>query len=310
MFFFTLPDLLRPAVVFPQDLTPGVRFLIMGLITNEGECSMQRFIILTLIMLLSLPLLPFPAAAGSAEEVKEAVKLKIQGNLTAAIEKFEAAIAADRSAIAEDDGGLMKDLIDHYEKLAAGNDPDILFKLADYLDMYGDTDRAVEFYQKVAASGGAQAEEAKYRAGSLKKEEQLYEQSVQEIISSQAPEPAPADSTTGPAGDGDGNQAQAPAEEPDEAAAMEAERQQKRSELESKIANMEKEVADAEDAMKESKRDREGRGNVRSHRLKESDAGKDKYNNSFGRRYRADKAAYEEKKAQLDKLKEELNNLQ
>jgi hypothetical protein len=245
------------------------------------------------------------ATADSAEGIKKAVRLKIQGKLEKALTLYEETIAADPTTIAEDDDGLMQAMIEKYEKLAADGNAELCWKVANFCDMAGETDRSIKWYEKVAASGNAElAPPATERINALHKEDELYQQEIRKIQEQEQQEIQAQQQQEQKQNAADAAQSKDVQEQEN------TEKENKRNEVREKIAALEKEVAEAEEAMRKSKSDREGRGAVRSWRKKESDEGKSKYNNSFARRYREDKAAYEAKQAELDKMKQELEQIQ
>jgi len=238
--------------------------------------------------------------------VKKAIRYKLQGRLEKALELYEKTIVENPKALSIPDEGLMSELIEKYKRLSKNGDDEVKFKLADYYDMGGYTDDAIKTFSSLLSSKNKKiAREAKERMKALQKEKELYEKMIRESSKEEKSEDIPQNSV-----EDVGQPTIDPMQEVEvlEQQAREREKEQEISELKDKISKMEKEVEEAEKIMEKNKRDRDGRGHVRTWRLKPEDANKDKYNNTFARRYRQSKRVYERKLQELNRLKEKLNS--
>jgi hypothetical protein len=261
----------------------------------------RLYIVFLLIISLSLTLSTPSFAKTNEELIKKAIRYKIQGRLEKALDLYEETITNDGLALSIQNDGLMNLLIKKYEKLSKKGDINLIYKLADYCDMNGDTDKAIKYFKKVIKSDNKElASLSKERIKSLKTEGELYDKFVQENIEKDKEEEQIVMN----------NQRYVRNNYNQEENSSSNENSQETDELKNKIAEAEKEVAEAESKMNKNRRDREGRGSVRSWRLKDSDSNKDKYNNSFARRYRTSKKEYNEKTENLNKLKSQLDSLQ
>lgn len=262
---------------------------------------MSRLTIVSiLIFTLFSPTSGFALDPGLRDQVAAAVTMKKQGRLNEAVALYEQLIDQDRMTLAYPGGGLLDDLIQQYEQKVVEGDSEVLFRLAHLTDLNGHPGKAEVWYREVAADAtGELAEKARFRAEGLRREQETYDQYLQDHL----------------------RQIRRVADEERERLRAQRERDQAEAEIhlqkiqqttiiqqtEDELATMEKAVETQRQMvqslhgeMLDSKRDWEGRGNVRTWRLRPGDKPGD-YNNTFRRRYRQDKKRYE---SAIQKLKE------